>query len=964
MDLQADAGTKTLTDSGKPRRMRRLLIGSTLLLLASAHVAHAQKKVLDHSVYDGWKSIRGTALTDDGKWLGYIVAPQEGDPVLHFRSTSGEKTYTVDRGNLFRFSGDSKFAVITVIPKLDDTKKARRDKVKPEDQPKSALVILNLETGEKFEKEKITNFTMADEDKGWLVYRPEPAPATPARPAGAAAPAPPATGEQKPADTKPKKKTEHRPGEVRILRQISTGKEITLSDVANLRFSRNGAKLAVAVSTKDGAKDGVVVYDLASGATTTVSEGLGRYNGLAISNDGSMIAFLTDRDDYAAKKPSFALHVGSTNGTTKPVVAAGAAGLPQGWVLAENGNVRFSESGARVLFSTQPAPVEEPKNETPEEERVSVDLWSWTDPLMMPQQLLQAAGERNRTFDALLDVGAGKVTQLTSDEMRSVSVSNKSDGRYALGNSNLPYRREISWGLGYSDYTLIDLQTGERKRLLTKFDGSLSLSPTGRYALGVDSPAQEIFAIDLATGNRVTLNKGIPHPLFNEETDVPDFPGPYGVGGWTENDGAVVIYDKFDAWQVDPSGKVAPFRLTHGREFQHVYRVLRVDPDQENVGGQMYASVLDDKTLASGIYRLDLSQKRPTGIRLIWGDKRFAVSAFAKGGDKVAITRQDFTEFPDVWLADKSLQNPVKVSNANPQQKDYNWGTAETVYWRSNDGDELRGILIKPENFDYAKKYPLIAYFYERDSDTVHQYRPPAPSASVINLSMYASNGYLVFIPDIPYKNGYPGESAVSAITSGVNSIVARGYVDPKRLAVQGQSWGGYQVAYLVTETNMFRAACAGAPVSNMFSAYGSIRWGSGLVRQMQYEKGQSRIDGTIWDKPLRYLENSPLFFADKVQTPLLMMSNDKDGAVPWYQGIEFFAALRRLEKPVWMAVYNNEDHNLVERKNRKDWSIRMQQFFDHYLKDAPAPKWMVEGIPATEKGKTMGFELTGKKGG
>lgn len=943
--------------------MRRHLIGSALLVVVAASSAYAQKKVLDHSVYDGWKSIRGTSLTDDGKWLGVIIAPQEGDPVLQIRSTSGDKQYTIERGNIFRFSSDSKFAVITVVPKFEDTKKARRDKAKPEDQPKNALVVLNLETGEKFEKDKVTNFTMADEDKGWIVYRPEPAaPAAPARPAsGGAAPASPAPT---PSDPKAKKKPEHRPGEVRILRQLGTGKEVTLSDVANLRFSRNGEKLAVVMSTKDGARDGVAVHNLANGTQTVVAEGLGRYNGLAISNDGSRIAFATDRDDYAAKKPAFQIHVGSTSGATKPVVSNGAEGLPKGWVLNENGTLRFSESGARLFFSTQPAPVEEPKNETPEDERVSLDLWSWTDPLMMPQQLLQAASERNRTYDAMLDVASGKVMQLSSEEMRNVSVSAKSDGRYALGSSNLPYRREISWGLGYTDYTLIDLQTGEKKPLFTKFEGNVTFSPTGKYAYGVNPPTQETFAIDLATGVKTTLNQGIPHPLFNEENDVPDDPGPYGFGGWTKDDGAVVIYDRFDAWQVDPSGKAAPFRLTYGRESRQIYRLLRVDPEQEDVSGQMYASVVDDKNLASGIYRLDLSQRRPTATRLIWGDKRFGISALAKNADKIAMTRQDFTEFPDVWLTDKNLANPVKVTDANPQQKQYNWGTAETVYWRSNDGDELRGILIKPENFDYSKKYPLIAYFYERDSDTVHQYRSPAPSASVINLPMYASNGYLVFIPDIPYKNGYPGESAVSAITSGVNSIVARGYVDPKRLAIQGQSWGGYQVAYLITETNMFRAACAGAPVSNMFSAYGGIRWGSGLVRQMQYEKGQSRIDGTIWDKPLRYLENSPLFFADKVQTPLLMMSNDKDGAVPWYQGIEYFAALRRLNKPVWMAVYNGEDHNLVERKNRKDWSVRMQQFFDHYLKDAPAPKWMVEGIPAAEKGKTMGFELTGGKAG
>ncbi len=932
--------------------MRGYAIATTLLMAASIQVASGQKKILDHSVYDGWKSIRSTALTDDGRWLGTIIAPQEGDPVLQIRSTTGSQVHTIERGTSYQFSGDSKFAVITIAPKFEDTRKARRDKARPEDMPKNALLVLNLESGAKFEKEAVTSFTMAPEDKGWVVYRPEPPrPAAPAaRPAGAPAAAP-AQAE------KSKKKTEHRPGETRILRELTTGREVTLSDVANLRFNEKGTHLVVSVSTKDGEKDRVEVHELGTGKTTTVAEGLGRYNSIVLSNDASQVAFLTDRDDYAAKRPAFVLHLGASGGTTKPVAVSG---LPEGWGLADSGNVRFSESGKRVFVATRPIPAEETPNPIPEDERVSVDIWSWTDPLMMPQQLLQANAERNRTFDVLVDVASGRTTRLADPSMLSVAVSNKLDGRFALGTSNLKYRREISWGLSYTDYTLIDLKTGDRKPLFTKFEGNVGFSPTGRYAFGINAPAQEIFAIDLASGQRVTLNRGVPHSLFNEFTDTPTYPGLYGVAGWTANDDAVVVYDQFDMWQLDPSGKKDPIRLTYGREWRHSYRLLRLDPEQESVGGQMYAAVEDDKTLASGIYRLDFTSPRITATRLLWGDYRYGVSAFAKKGETMAITRQSFVEFPDVWLTDKDLKNPVKVTDANPQQKEYNWGKNELVYWRSNDGEELRGILIRPENFDPAKKYPLIAYFYERDSDNLHAYRAPAPSASTINQSMYASQGYIVFIPDIPYKNGYPGESAVSAITSGVNSIVARGYVDPKRLAIQGQSWGGYQVAYLITETNMFRAACAGAPVSNMFSAYGGIRWGSGLVRQMQYERGQSRIDGTIWDKPLRYLENSPIFFADKVNTPLLMMSNDKDGAVPWYQGIEFFAALRRLEKPVWMAVYNDEDHNLVQRKNRKDWSIRMQQFFDHYLKDAPAPKWMVEGIPATEKGRTMGFELTG----
>jgi dipeptidyl aminopeptidase/acylaminoacyl peptidase len=301
------------------------------------------------------------------------------------------------------------------------------------------------------------------------------------------------------------------------------------------------------------------------------------------------------------------------------------------------------------------------------------------------------------------------------------------------------------------------------------------------------------------------------------------------------------------------------------------------------------------------------------------------------------------------------------MSEANPQQADYLWGTAELMHWRSTDGKPLDGILYKPENFDPSGQYPMMVYFYEKMSDGLHQYRSPGPGGSSVSVSFYVSRGYVVFIPDIQYRVGYPGESALDCVVSGVLSVLEKGFVDPERVGVQGHSWGGYQIAHMVTQTSIFAAAEAGAPVSNMTSAYGGIRWGSGMSRMFQYEKSQSRIGGTLWEARPQYIENSPLFWADKIETPVLMLHNDDDGAVPWYQGIEFFVALRRLGKPVWMLNYNGEPHGLRKYQNRKDWAVRMQQFFDHYLMDAPPPVWLAEGVPAVEKGKTLGLDLLGE---
>jgi dipeptidyl aminopeptidase/acylaminoacyl peptidase len=243
----------------------------------------------------------------------------------------------------------------------------------------------------------------------------------------------------------------------------------------------------------------------------------------------------------------------------------------------------------------------------------------------------------------------------------------------------------------------------------------------------------------------------------------------------------------------------------------------------------------------------------------------------------------------------------------------------------------------------------MIVDIYERLSQGVHGFVNPAPGTS-INVSFYTSNGYVVLMPDIVYRTGEPGQSAMRCVLPAIDAVVKRGFVDEQAIGIQGHSWGGYQIAYMVTQTNRFRAAEAGAPVGNMTSAYSGIRWGTGLPRQFQYEQTQSRIGQSLQAAPQRYLDNSPVFQIEKVKTPLLLLHNDADDAVPWYQGIELFLALRRHDKPAWLFNYNGQAHGLRRRADQKDWARRMHQFFDHYLKGAPAPEWMEKGIPYLER--------------
>jgi dipeptidyl aminopeptidase/acylaminoacyl peptidase len=380
------------------------------------------------------------------------------------------------------------------------------------------------------------------------------------------------------------------------------------------------------------------------------------------------------------------------------------------------------------------------------------------------------------------------------------------------------------------------------------------------------------------------------------------------------------------------------------------FRVVNLDREDRFIdpAQPLLLRAVDDETKASGFWQDRLGvNAQPTKIVMV--DRNVGSPQKARNADQYMLTMSTFTEFPNLWTGSR-LDQMTKISDANPQQSEYRWGNVEIVSWLNMDGVPVRGLLYKPDDFDPSQKYPMVVYFYEQHTNGLHGYSTPT-GRNVINAPVYVSKGYLVFMPDIYYTDGYPGPSAVKTIVPGVQMLIQKGFVKEDGIGIQGQSWGGYQTAYVITQSNLFTAAMAGAPVANMTSAYGGIRWESGNSRTSQYERGQSRIGGSPWEYPTRFIENSPLFYADRIETPLLMMHNDNDGAVPWQQGIEMYIALRRLNREVYLINYNGDAHNPRRRANQRDMDIRMQQFFDHHLTGAPMPEWMKNGIPYLRKG-------------
>ena len=933
--------------------MKKLFIP---VLLVITTVAYGQKPPLDHSVYDSWKSLSQPIISDNGEWSSFSINPQQGDGWLYFYNNSTGRKDSVPRGTSPAFSPDCRYVAYHVSPSYDENRQAKKKKLKEDQMPKKSLEIRKLKDNETIRIPGVKSFSVPVEKSDWMAYLLEKA--KPEKP-----PADSVKGENKEV-TKESKKPDPKGTDLVIFNPLSN-KEFRFSDVIEYVVAKDGNTISFIRDLPDTAKTDnfkVCVYETGNESVKVIFEGKGSAKKIITDKSGRFTSFLYSSD--TSKIKVYSLYLSKSAGNAKVVADTLSRAMQTGWSASENGNLAFSEDGTRLYFGTSPIPVKEPEDTLLDDEKYRVDIWSWDDGQLQPQQKKQLDQELKRTYQAVYHTDRNVMFQLADTSMPSIRLDTASEYDFVLGVSNEKYQKLSSWeSKNYADYYIVNIETGIKERVLEKYPSQVLLSPTGRYLLEW-VPEDSLYKVLLKSG---TLHKIIRLPgnlpLYDEMNDTPSDPSPYGIAGWTGGENNLLVYDRYDIWSFSLTGNEDPVNLTNGfgRSNNIRFRYVRLNEEEEfiSVRDPLYLTAFNFESKEGGFFSV-----RPFGkedpLALIWEKAGFSnYLTKAKNSNKVIWQKESYDISPELYISDLKFTRPVRLSVSNPQQKGYNWMNAELVKWTSFDNKELQGILYKPEDFDSAKKYPMIVYFYERSSDGLYRYNAPAPSASIINRSFAVSNGYLLFVPDIIYKTGYPGESCYNAVISGTYALLNKyDFIDRERLGLDGQSWGGYQIAWLVTRTDLFRCAYAGAPVSNMISAYGGIRWESGMSRMFQYEHTQSRIGGTLWEKPVHFIENSPIFFVPKINTPLLLMHNDADGAVPWYQGIEFFTALRRLEKPAWMLTYNDEAHNLVKRPNRKDLSIRKMQFFDHYLKGSALPYWMKNGITQVEKGKKDGYNL------
>ena len=911
---------------------RNEILALLIAVLVGPSAGSSQDKALTFEEMMRFRAIERPVISRDGRWLAYGLKPDRGDGELVVRSVDSQREFRFARGTQPLIANDGSWIAVRVRPEALAIEKAGKNA----DKLKDGLGLLNTGAGDTTVVEAIDRFQFT-EDSRWII-------ALGAKKESAQ------EGAKTPKDSSGRAKKSS--GTDLTIRRLGSAESTTIPLVKTFSVDSLSRVVVYGVEDSTGSGNGLFFRRLEErlGPEEPIVRGENlRFTGLVWGNRTGSLAYVAAELDEKEKPMPGSVWIWEL-GAPGPR-AVGPA--PAGWIIPSQNQLEWSRDGERLYLGLRPDS-DTLAGKSGEDTTVSlfdiasilkkreVDIWHWDDGLINSHQKKQWKEKSERVFRAVYSMRENSLVQLADTVLNDVSVPQNS--RWALGRTSMPYQKEITWDGEYADYVMVDQRTAQRRKFLEHQGDRVSLSPDGRFAAFFRDSSWHLYDVEADSAWNATQRLGV--PFYNEDDDTPGRPGSYGSPGWMTDGSAVLVFDRFDIWSLPTHGGAAQ-NLTHGegRKRQLQFRSVRLDPHSLGfaAGDRVYLSAYHDREKYEAMFSLSLGKSGPQ--ELAAGPHRYSILAKAAASDRIVYTRESYTEFPDLWVVDPSKMKPKKLSEANPEMKQFAWGQAELVEWNSLDGKPLQGVLIKPGNYAPGVRYPVIVYFYELMSDRLHAF-----NEVVVNhrpcFPFYASNGYAVFLPDVRYDVGMPGFSATKCVVPGVQKLIDMGIADPQRIGLHGHSWGGYETAFIITQTDIFKAAIAGAAVGNMTSAYSGIRWGTGLARQFQYEKSQSRIGGSLWEYPERFVENSPIFFADRITTPLLLMHGDDDDAVPWYQSIELYLALRRLGKECILLQYRSEPHHPRKYPNKLDYAIRMKEYFDHYLKGQEAPAWITQGVP------------------
>ena len=922
--------------------VNRLLI-SFLLLVCIDFSVNAQKKNLTPEDYTKWQSIGATDISPNGEWVAYQVTVQEDNDSMYVVNRVTNKVYKLEFSSAPEFSKDNKWLAYRVGLPFKEAEKLR-DQSKPIEYK---MGLLNLETGKKEIIQNISRFGFSRNGKFLAAYL-----------------APPKENKDK--------------GSVLLLKNLADSSSRTIGNVTEYAFNKKSDYLAYIVESANIAGNSAELFNLINYSLKVIASDTLKFSKLSWQKEGDGFAFFKTfkKDDFEEEN---AMVYAYTNLYKLPSLKifnpSTASGFPVNTRVYNGSSISLNDDMSSVFFGvkswtskpkkedkkantdssksktdtaklkTDTSKLAGPKKDNKDEKLAAVDIWHWKDAEIQPHQKITYNQDKEASFLSVWNIDNNSFYQLAKTDAPDVQLTG--NYKYAVVSTNKKYKPAFKED--YADVYLVNTKTGEEKLIFEKIADAFytfpRTSPDGKYLFYFKDKNWWTYAI--ASGQHTNLTQNISTAFWNTRDDHPGIRPPVGFGEWTKGDKEMLLYDEYNVWAIKPDGKGSR-KITDGEKDETVFRINRLDFEDPFIDDSkpIYFSAYGDKTKKFGYYKLDKGKMD----KVIFEDMQVGRLQKAKDANSFTYTKSDYHIAPELYATD-NFSNASKLVATNPQQQNYYWGKSQLVNFTNKKGQKLQGALFYPANYEPGKKYPMIVYIYEILSNTVHSYINPS-SRGAYNTSNFTTNGYFIFRPDIVYDINDPGMSAVNCVVPAVEEVLKTGMIDKDKVGIMGHSWGAYQTSFIITQTDIFKAACAGAPLTDLISMSMSIYWNSGTPDQKIFEVSQGRFDGPWYERMEEHKRNSPMFNAANIKTPLLVAFGDKDGAVDWHQGIEMYGTMRRMEKPHVMLVYADENHGLAKKENQIDYQKRQKEWFDYYLLGKPAEKWITEGTSYQDKMK------------
>jgi dipeptidyl aminopeptidase/acylaminoacyl peptidase len=898
---------------------RIAIMSAIAILMAFQSIAQDGQKALSLADYDGWKRIVGADISHNGQWVSYAYRPNDGNDTLYLKQVQTNQIHVLPNSSSADFSADGKWAAYMV-----DLPKAEREKLQKDRKPITRQAqLINLANGQKWTYENAAAIGFSPNSTYLTVRKAKASP-----------------------DLKHK-------GTDLIIRNLASGMDQNFGNVLEFRFNEKESHLAYIVDADKAAGNGIYLLSLANSTVKPLDTDTLEYSNLTWNDQGferpvalqkgTAIAVLKGNTPKEKVKMDNQLLVFDqlANATPRKTVYNTTQNpMSNNMVISERGSLSWSETDNVIYINLAEQLPEPPKTK---DKLTNVEVWHWKDEIIQSVQKVRQNQLSNTTYRAAFHVVENKVVPLGSDDMRNVMTSRNPN--FVVGGDPKPHIKDINWGISPADYYRIDTKTGAKQLIENEVGRAMGMSPDGNIFIYLKN--EQVYAYHLPSNKKTHLTANTEVSFVNTDDDHPFEKPAYGIAGWSKDQKSIIINHKYDLYKVALDGSnVSNFTSNLGDKEEIQFRVLDLNPDERylDLTKPLTLTAYGEWSKKAGFYQMQPG-KAPQA--LVFTDNIYGRVSKARNANMLMYTRETFVDFPDYYISGLDFKNPTKVTDANPQQSEYGWGRRILVDYENSKGQKMQGTLALPAGYEEGKKYPMVVYFYEKMSQRHHQYSMPVYDDRP-HMSTYASNGYLVFMPDVVYDEGTPGTNALDNVTSSVQKVIDLGYANPAKIGLQGHSWGGYQSSFIVTQTDMFACVVTGAPVTNLVSMYNILYKASGTVNHGIFELGQVRMgrDVTPWTHRDLYVSQSPIEHVDKIKTPFMILHGTADGAVDYNQGVELYNAARRMGKEVILLTYPDEPHHLGMLENQKDFQVRMKQYFDHYLKDAPAPKWMQEGMP------------------